>query len=96
MKLWNIKEIGNTQTASGIVSIVVRGYEDMDMNMKIWIKLLWEASMNKLVHQGGQFELSLNSAKLNREPMEFPEDRSYPSIFTRICNNSGCTILDRL
>ena len=49
--------------------------------------------MNKLVHQGSQFELW---AKLNREPMEFPEYRSYPSIFTRICNNSGCTILDRL
>ena len=35
--------------------------------------------MNKLEHQGGQFELS---AKLNREPMEFPEYRSYPSVFT--------------
>ena len=28
--------------------------------------------------------------------MEFTEYRSYPSIFTRICNNSSCTILDRL
>ena len=28
--------------------------------------------------------------------MEFPEYRSYPNIFTQICNNSGCTILDRL
>ena len=28
--------------------------------------------------------------------MEIPEYRSYPSIFTRICNNSSCTVLDRL
>ena len=33
--------------------------------------------MNKLVHQGGEFELR---AKLNREPMEFPEYRSCPSV----------------
>ena len=49
LKLWNIKEIGNTLTASGIVSIMVRG--------KIWSKLFWEASMHKLIHQGSQFEL---------------------------------------
>ena len=85
LKVWNIKEISNTLTESSIVSIVVRG--------KIWSKIFREASMNKLIHQGRQFELL---AKLNREPMEFPEDQSYPSIFTRICNNSGCTILDRL
>ena len=41
--------------------------------------------MNKLVHQGSQFELR---AKLNREPMEFPEYQSNPSVFTQICNNS--------
>ena len=33
---------------------------------------------------------------MNREPMEFPEYRSYPSIFTQICYNPSCTILDRL
>ena len=49
--------------------------------------------MNKLVHQGSQFELS---AKLNREPMEFHEYRSHLSVFTRICNNSSSTILDTL
>ena len=49
--------------------------------------------MNKLVHHGSQFELW---AKLNRKPMEFLEYRSYPSVFTRICNNSSSTILDRL
>ena len=48
-KLWNIKEIGNTLTASSIVSIVVCG--------KIWSKIFREARMNKLVHQGSQFEL---------------------------------------
>ena len=41
LKLWNIKEIGNTLTASSIVSIVVRG--------KIWSKIFREASMNKLL-----------------------------------------------
>ena len=49
--------------------------------------------MNKLVHQGSQFELW---AKLDREPMEFPEYQSYPSVFARICINSSSTILDRL
>ena len=49
LKLWNIKEICNTLTASSIVSIVVCG--------KIWSKVFREASVNKLVHQGGQFEL---------------------------------------
>ena len=72
-------------TASSIVSIVVCG--------KIWSKVFKEASMNKLVHHGSQFELR---AKLNREPMKFPKDRSYPSKLTRICNKSSCPILDRL
>ena len=81
LKLWNIKEICNTLTASSIVSIVVCG--------RIWSKVFREASVNKLVHQGSQFEL-------NREPMEFPKDGSYPSKLTRICNNCSCTILDRL
>ena len=48
LKLWNIKEIYNTLTVSSIVSIVVCG--------KIWSKIFWKASMNKLVHQGNQFE----------------------------------------
>ena len=38
-----------------------------------------ETSMNILVHQGSQFELR---AKLNREPLEFPEYQSNPSIFS--------------
>ena len=37
--------------------------------------------MNKLVDQGNQFELW---AKLNREPMEFPEYRSYLLEFVTI------------
>ena len=49
LKLWNIKEICNTLTASSIVSIVVCG--------KIWSKVFREASVNKLIHQGSQFEL---------------------------------------
>ena len=49
LKLWNIKEICKTLTASSIVSIVVCG--------KIWSKVFGEASMNKLVHQGSQFKL---------------------------------------
>ena len=68
LKLWNIKEIGNTLTMSSTVSIVVRG--------KMWSKIFREASMNKLVHQGSQFELW---AKLNREPMEFHRNNTIPS-----------------
>ena len=49
LKLWNIREICNTLTVSSILSIVVCG--------KIWSKIFREASMNKLVHQGSQFEL---------------------------------------
>ena len=78
LKFWYIEEIGNTLTMSSIVSSVICGY--------IWSKIFRETSMNKLVHQGSQFELS---EKMNREPMEFPEYRSYPSIFTQICHNSN-------
>ena len=85
LKFWNIEEIGNTLTMSRIVSSVVCG--------EMWSKIFRETSMNKLVHQGTYFELW---AKLNREPMEFPEYWSNPSIFTRICNISSCTVLYRL
>ena len=85
LKFWYIDEIGNTLTTSSIISSAVFG--------SVWTKIFRETSMNKLVHQGSQFELRL---KLHREPMEFPEYQSNSSIFTRICNNSSCTVLYRL
>ena len=60
LKFWYIEEIGKTLTMCNIVSSAVCG--------QTWRKMFRETSMNKLVHQGSQFELR---AKLNRGQWSF-------------------------